>query len=304
MAGFDFLFVDLPNEKLKINRIYEALEHGNPLFWTLAGTLLIGLVGLIDYLTGKEINFSLFYLIPIVVATWAANRDIGFLLSFLSSLSWLAMEYATGRRYSHASLYFWNTLILAGSFVICATLVSELQRARRQERLTARTDYVTGVANARYFHELLEMEVERIRRYPSPITVVYIDIDNFKLVNDLLGHQRGDEVLRCIAGELKSQLRKTDTVARIGGDEFGLLLPAARQPEAEIIVSKLRLKLAEAMKQNHLPVTFSMGVVTCLADPPAAEQLLSLADRLMYSVKNSHKNGVRFMTVGDQNLPA
>jgi len=117
-------------------------------------------------------------------------------------------------------------------------------------------------------------------------------------VNDLFGHQIGDNVLRCIASELKVQLRKTDFVARVGGDEFALLLPSARQPEAELVLSKVHAHLRETMRRKNWPVTFSMGAVTCITPPYAAEQLVNLADELMYTVKKSTKNDALFITWG------
>jgi diguanylate cyclase (GGDEF)-like protein len=177
--------------------------------------------------------------------------------------------------------------------VIVTYLVNQLQKARKEEQLAARTDFISRAVNARYFNELLEMEVARIRRYPHPFTLVYVDIDNFKLVNDLFGHQTGDEVLRSIAGELKAQLRSTDIVARLGGDEFAMLLPSTDASESQVVIAKVHTYLIEAMGQRNWPVTFSMGAVTCVAPPYSAEHLISLADELMYTVKNSTKNSFR-----------
>ena len=284
--------------ELKIKRIFDILEDGHPIFWTAVGIGSIGLLGIIDTLTGNEITFSLFYMAPIVVVTWAVHQEAGLLMSLLSALTLLGAEVAAGQTYSSPTIYVWNTLIRAVFYIIVTYLVAELHKARREEQLAARTDFVTGAANARYFHELLQMEMNRIHRYPHPITVVYIDIDNFKLVNDLFGHRIGDEVLRNIAAELKTQLRRTDLVARVGGDEFALLLPSTHQPEAKVVISKVRTNLAETMKQKNWPVTLSMGAVTCVSPPHSPEQLLNMADELMYQVKNSTKNDVRFFTWG------
>jgi diguanylate cyclase (GGDEF)-like protein len=258
----------------------------------IAGIAVIGLMGVVDYLTGNEITFSLFYLAPIVLLTWAVGRNVGLFASLLSALILLVAEIAAARTASHPVVYVWNTLFRTVFYVIVTYLMAELQKARREEQLAARTDFVSGAANARYFNEMLQMEINRIRRYPHPITMVYLDIDNFKMVNDLFGHPIGDEVLRSIASELKSQLRKTDIIARLGGDEFALLLPSTTEQEAQVVVSKVQTHLVEAMRRKNWPVTFSMGAVTCVAPPFSAEQLISMADELMYEVKNSTKNGV------------
>jgi diguanylate cyclase (GGDEF)-like protein len=129
-----------------------------------------------------------------------------------------------------------------------------------------------------------------------------MDVDNFKLVNDLFGHRIGDEVLRCIVSELKSQLRSTDTIARLGGDEFVLLLPSTRQAEARLVVCKVYANLLEKMRQRNWPVTFSMGAVTCEFSPYSAEQLINIADEVMYEVKNSTKNDIRFRTWAEEKL--
>ena len=214
----------------------------------------------------------------------------------------LEVQIVAGLEYSHPIFYFLNTLVRVAIYLLLTYLVDKLKKTQKREELAARTDFVTDLANRRYFYELLGMEIERIRRYPHPITLVYMDMDNFKQVNDLFGHKMGDNVLRYIASELKSQLRKTDVIARLGGDEFALLLPSACLPEAEVVICKLRTNLAEEMRQRNWPVTFSMGVVVCLAPPYSAEQIIDKADELMYEVKNSTKNNVCFTTWDGKNF--
>ncbi len=285
---------------MRIDRIDETLKRGNLLFWVIVGIAFVGSLGLVNYLTyslmGSQILFPFFYLIPIVLVTWSVNQGLGLVISVSSALAWLIAKSATDGSHGVPAIYFWNTIIQIGFFVLVTHLVAELQKSRREELLAAHTDFVTGAVNARYFNELLKMEVERIRRYPHPITVVYIDIDDFKQVNDLYGHKIGDEVLRCVASELKSRLRNTDVVGRIGGDEFAILLPSTYQTEAQIVIPKVHTHLMEAMKQKNWPVTLSMGAVTYIYPPYSVEQLIDTADKLMYEVKNSTKNGIRFDT--------
>ncbi len=260
------------------------------------GIVSVGFLGILDFLTGNEITFSLFYLLPVILVTWAVGQKMGVFISLLSALTLLAAKLAASQTPDQPLTYILNTLIRVGFYIIITYLVAELQRSRREERLAARTDFITGAMNARYFNELLQMEIDRIRRYPHPVTVVFIDADNFKLVNDLFGHKIGDDVLRSIATELKSQLRTTDFIARLGGDEFALLLPSTHRSQAEVVVARVHNHLRAEMRRRNLPVTFSMGSVTCLAPPHSPEQLISMADELMYEVKNSTKDDARFMT--------
>jgi diguanylate cyclase (GGDEF)-like protein len=280
---------------LRIERVLGALENRSRLFCVVTGLAGIGLVGLADYLTGNEISFSLFYLVPILLIAWCGNQNTGFLLALASALTQLGAELAGGRSYTEPSIYLWNTLIRGSLYLSIAYLVAQLHRYHGEIELAARTDFVTGVANRRSFSETLHAEVARIARYPHPFTLVYMDIDNFKMVNDLYGHQGGDDMLRSIAMELKSQLRSTDTVARVGGDEFSLLLPSTGQPQAGVVVQKVRDSLVDLMARRRWPTTMSMGVVTCTAPPQSADQITNMADELMYAVKSSHKNDALFV---------
>ncbi len=187
-------------------------------------------------------------------------------------------------------------MIRFGFFVLVTYLVAEIRSVHEAQRLMARTDYVSGAVNARYFNELVEMEIARSRRYQYPFTVAYIDLDDFKQVNDNFGHDTGDEVIRFITSELKSQLRSTDTVARMGGDEFVLLLPTVGQSEAQSVIPRLHYELTQQMQQRNWPVTFSIGVVICVVAPASAKELIKMADELMYTVKNSTKNNFRCLT--------
>lgn len=289
--------------KLKLDKLFQRFEKGQPGFWAGLGGLLVLVLGVVDYQTGNEIVFSLFYLIPILLVTLAISEVAGLYASILSALILLAAEIAAGQSYSHPGIYFWNTAIRAVFFSFFSYLVAELYQSHREERQVARTDFVSGAYNARFFYELLQMEIDRIRRQPHPFTVVYIDLDDFKRVNDLFGHRVGDSVLRYVTEVLRASLRKTDFVARLGGDEFALLLPSTRQADAEVVLIKVRAALEEAMRERSFPVTFSIGVVTCVTPPHAAEQLINLADELMYGVKNSTKNGIRFMTLEGSGWP-
>jgi diguanylate cyclase (GGDEF)-like protein len=122
--------------------------------------------------------------------------------------------------------------------------------------------------------------------------VAVIDCDNFKAVNDTLGHLEGDRLLQAIAEELQQSVRKTDVTARMGGDEFAVLLPDTSHDQAQQLVERLRLSLAQRMRQNNWPVTFSMGVAVYATPPKSVDSLIHGADVLMYSVKQDRKDAV------------
>jgi diguanylate cyclase (GGDEF)-like protein len=261
----------------------------------VAGIILLCVVGFLDYYTGYELSFSLFYLIPVAMLSWVTNSRVGIAVSIISAGIWLAADIESGAHYSSPAIYFWNTMIRFGFFLLMVFVI-KVVKDLIIEKEVARTDSLTGVVNVRFFNELLQMEIDRSKRYQHPITIGFIDIDNFKSINDQFGHLVGDNVLEKVAMAMKQQLRKTDIVARVGGDEFVILLPEARADVAQIAISKMQLELLDEMRANHWNVTFSIGVVTFTTPPNSTDAALNMADKLMYSVKNSGKNNIFYMT--------
>ena len=156
------------------------------------------------------------------------------------------------------------------------------------------SDYLTGAANTRLLYELTQMEIDRFERYGHPFTLAYLDLDDFKRLNDKFGHAVGDLVLRKLVNAARRNLRKADIVARLGGDEFALLLPETNQESALVVLSRIQRNLLEEMMRGSWPITFSIGVITCSSSPQSADELVKMADELMYSVKREGKNGIKY----------
>lgn len=272
----------------------DLLERQSKLPLAVAGFLLIGVIGVIDLLTGNEIGFSVFYVLPISLITWLAGRRLGLAASATSAVVWLSADLVTRDVYSHALIPFWNTLIRLTFFIIITLLLSALTRALRRENELARVDHLTGAANSRFFHFLAQREIDRCQRYRHPFTLAYIDLDNFKAVNDRFGHSVGDRVLSAVVASIKNQVRKTDLVARLGGDEFVVLLPETGEDAARLAISKIADQLGKEMRENDWPVSFSIGALTCIAAPPSTDALVKMADELMYAVKGDNKNATRY----------
>jgi diguanylate cyclase (GGDEF)-like protein len=260
----------------------------------LLEAVLIGATGIIDLLTGYELAFSVFYVFPISLAAWVISRRAGIIASIASALVWLWADIASGHVFTTPFIPAWNTIIRLLFFIMIAVLLSALKNSMDRERELARIDYLTGAVNSRLFFELLRMEIERSQRYEHPVTLAYVDLDNFKAVNDGFGHPTGDQVLQTVAAYAGKHLRKTDVIARLGGDEFALLLPETGQEDARKVLAKLQSGLLEEMRRSGWPVTFSVGVVTCSAAVSEAEELIKMADELMYAVKHDGKNAIKY----------
>jgi diguanylate cyclase (GGDEF)-like protein/PAS domain S-box-containing protein len=168
----------------------------------------------------------------------------------------------------------------------------KLREALTRERSAARVDFLTGIFNRRGFFEIAASESQRSRRYKRPLSLVYVDVDNFKAVNDSQGHDAGDELLVQIAAVVHSEVRGTDSVGRLGGDEFAVLLPETNQNEGRVVVEKLQKQLLGAMQERGWPVTFSIGLISFQVPPESIEDMVREADRVMYSVKLQGKNSV------------
>ncbi|MBN1540986.1 diguanylate cyclase [candidate division KSB1 bacterium] len=272
--------------------------------WSLTQKLIFGLfiviiVAVFEFLAGYQVEFSLFYILPVAFVTWFTNRTFGLLTSLISAVVWLAVDVAAGHPYSHLFTPIWNTFIRLSFFLVITALLSALRRTLEHEALLARTDNLTGAFNSRFFYELVEQELERFKRYGQIFSLVYIDLDNFKSVNNRFGHVIGDHALRSVVNFVQANTRKTDAVARLGGDEFALLLPQTDLKESQTVVSTLIDGLLQEMQNQQWPITFSVGVVACRKLPPTIEALVNAADELMYTIKRNGKNNIKFAVYGD-----
>jgi diguanylate cyclase (GGDEF)-like protein len=266
-------------------------------------SLMVLLVGILNHLAGPEISSTIFYLIPIVLVTWLTRRSIGFVFSILSAFTWLIADLTSGATHFSPDIPYWNGVARLSSFFILTFILSTLKNTLRQEKEYSRIDFLTGIRNRRYFIELVNMEINRARRYEHAFTVVCIDLDNFKTVNDCFGHSTGDILLRLVARTLQQNIRATDTVARLGGDEFAILLPETGRNAAEAILQKIQKINLEIMRRHGWPVTLSIGVVTFTSPPSTVDETLRISDQLMYSAKNNGKDSIRYEVFGKREWP-
>jgi diguanylate cyclase (GGDEF)-like protein/PAS domain S-box-containing protein len=170
--------------------------------------------------------------------------------------------------------------------------LEKLKTALEKEKDLSRKDFLTGLNNRRVFFELGDFEAKRSSRHQRVLSLVYIDLDNFKQVNDMMGHQAGDELLVTVASTLATNLRSTDVIARLGGDEFAVLFPETSSPIAQRIMSKLRDQLLAEMRKRGWQVTFSIGIATFPDCSISFEEMIRRADERMYAAKRDGGNRI------------
>jgi len=183
-----------------------------------------------------------------------------------------------------------DDLDLAMSFANQAAMVIEHGRIVKELSDLSITDSMTGLHNQRYFHQLLAVEVDRSGRYGSPLSLVLIDSDSLKQVNDAMGHQRGDEFIRIIGQVIKEHIRLSDHAFRYAGDEFLLLLPNTGPEEAFAVADRVRGLIEEKCLDAGMRGTVSMGIAVLPVHAHDGESLLASADRALYESKRRGKN--------------
>lgn len=174
-------------------------------------------------------------------------------------------------------------------------LQEKLEEANERLRLLSCTDGLTGLFNRRHLEQVLETEVTRLNRYGVAVSVLLLDIDHFKNVNDTHGHAVGDAVLRRVADTLASMTRKVDVVARYGGEEVCLVLANTRAQEAQVLAERLRAGLAEVEHETTrgpVRVTVSIGIASADRAPTTVDTMLARADGALYTAKRAGRNRV------------
>jgi diguanylate cyclase (GGDEF)-like protein len=264
------------------------------------GLLLVVLQGLINYWAGPDLSFTLFYLLTVSFVAWLVGRRAGIFMACASALTDFTTQELMAHFNAHPVLPYVNALTGLGAFLFVAYFISALRRSLEHERELARTDDLTGLLNRRSFMEAANREIVRARRFLHPFTVVYMDVDNFKAVNDHYGHTTGDMVLRTVGQTIKQNLRELDVIARLGGDEFVILMPETDDTAARAVVRRMQQNLAAMSAREHWPISFSIGVVTWITPPRTVDFMLKQADDAMYAIKNSGKDHIAHLKLSGE----
>lgn len=277
----------------------ERYFAGQPILVAALMIVGISIVAYIDWATGVELRVYPLYFIPLSLGAWFVGRRAAVLGSILAVAMWYLANRTAGMVYSEVYVWYVNLAAQGAAFLSVSLLIARMHELLKHEQALARTDMLTGLYNSRAFYEQTEPVLALCRRHARPATLAYLDIDNFKCVNDLLGHDRGDEALRVVGRVIRAELRAVDMAARIGGDEFVVCLPETDESQAAVLLERIRAVLEVALDSDpRCPVSASIGAVTWSPVPATLSEMMRSADAVMYEVKRTGKNSVRIMRMG------
>lgn len=243
--------------------------------------MLVAATGFLDYITGYAMAFSLFYLLPVLLVAHVLGKRIGFMMAGLTAGTWTLAREGTNFQNSNWLESVWNTLMRFGVLAIVAYLLLVFEAEMKH----ARYDYLTHLNNRRQFMQAFEVERNRSARTGKPYSILYLDINHFKTLNDTLGHAAGDEALRVVAMALRIGSRRMDVPARMGGDEFAVLLPDTDTMDCHLIAERIDQAISSEFEKRQWPIGISIGTATAYGIETAIEEILHTADRTMYQAK-------------------
>ena len=282
--------------------LFSYRHVGSKTLWIAAAMSLVLVIGYVDLLTGYEVSFSIFYVLPIALASWFTSKRIGYLFCGLCAIVWLLADFGSGHVYSNPLIPYWNMGVRLGFFFIIALILAELGFRLDREAELARRDFVTGLPNRRHFQELFELELSRNTSPEKPQTLAYFEWGALTRVNEKLGFTVGDQALRDIGEIITRKAPRQDLVGRIGPARFAMYLPNTAVDSARALITEVVKDLRLFEKQRGRQAMFCVAVLTCIPQPEHVESFLEEVERELEGVKDSHMDEPKFELVNEASL--
>lgn len=252
----------------------------------------IVLITFLDYevaVDGTYYSLDVLYCLPVIQAARigairamrSADTQISTLVGVISAVAWSVAEAAFIWPHYPPDAFAMNIFTRSVTFTVIGRVLAKLCK----EREYSRKDALTGLANRLELTERFEAEQLRSERSGRPYSLLFIDIDKFKVLNDNHGHHAGDAALKAVSGILRDNSRSVDTVARIGGDEFVLLFTETNEDICGILVMRIMFATEKKFQTEGWPISLSIGSVTVLGKAGGLDEILHEADEKMYSTK-------------------
>lgn len=249
------------------------------------------LVAVVDVRTGNTMEWSIVYAVCVAIIAWYGTLWLGMLSSLFAGMLTLSTALIAGGPTARGEAV--TAIPIAVILGLLAISLTILRHSLSVANELARTDPLTGAANSRALYEAAGNELLRSRRYGRAFTVAFLDLDDFKDVNDRFGHATGDEILRTLVRTLEAETRETDVLGRVGGDEFVLLLPETGAEAATVVLDKLQERVHDQLRHRDAEVGVSVGAITFTEPPASVDDMLRMADGAMYEAKHAGKGCYR-----------
>jgi diguanylate cyclase (GGDEF)-like protein len=263
----------------------------------------VAAVAALDYLSGTELRVSPLYYAPLTIAAWHFGQRGALAAAALCFIAWVGSNVLAGLRFSSAFIWVANAASQAVSFVVVGLLAAHLKAAIGREQARIRTDPLTGVLNSGAFYDETHRILRLCRRGRRPATLAVLDLDDFKRVNAEHGQRAGDDLLRAVAQVIQSSVRSSDVTARLGADDFAILLPELGADEARQALDRIRARLARPLGGIAKPIGVTVGAAAFKIVPDEAQVMVRIADAVMHAAKQSGKDRVKLEAITSERLP-
>ncbi len=269
-------------------------KHKRMFLNTLLITSEVMLITLLNYkMADTHYSFDVLYCLPVVQAAHLnaihalrqSDSNLPVFIGILIAITWSLSEALIFMPNFPLGAFILNVFTRSVTFTVIGRVVTKLWL----ERDYARKDVLTSLANRLEFFEKLETEQLRSERSGKAYSLLFVDVDHFKLLNDTLGHRIGDIALKTISNILQDNSRKPDTLARIGGDEFAILFPETDQQACVGLINRIQSAATKEFQKRGWQISLSIGQVTEVGNARSPDELLHDADTRMYAVKRASR---------------
>lgn len=255
----------------------------------ITSILVMVVVFIVDLATPSNIRLHLLYAFPLAAIALHCERNSAIFGGFLPATVLQLLTFYYNRL--SADSFVTDMLVAFAASVLTMVLAKTVRENHLAIMNLATTDWLTGLRNRRSFETIAALEIQRQKRYGGVFSLAVIDLDGFKNLNDSRGHNVGDKALQLVADVLREHTRQSDSVARLGGDEFAVLMPNTREPDCSVLCRKLSVEIASRTADVGFATNASIGYAQFAQAPKSTSDALQEADKAMYSVKTSSKNG-------------
>jgi diguanylate cyclase (GGDEF)-like protein len=259
--------------------------------WVI-GISVLFLLGVLRTTTDADFTFTSLAILPVLAIAWMGGKNNGLFIAALATAMWSVADIVSERQFSAQWIPWANAATRLMTYSLVVLLTSQIRLQFNREHIHATRDSLTGVLNRRSFFEAGAAEIEHPKRDTHSLAVIFLDLDDFKQLNDSKGHEAGDAALRATAKALLGAVPACNCVARLGGDEFAVIIPQIEY-EAAVEAGRQIYIAVNSSLAVFPPVTGSIGIAWFEKIDRLFPAMVKAADDLMYEVKASGKNNMR-----------